>query len=154
MSIEEPLSNNDISKISTYHVGVLQALVHRNLRRITDNILSPYEITKMQWLIIGVIYDSGKLGIRLTDLANEIGTTIPYITKETNLLLAKKIIKRSASSQDNRIKLVTINPKFLPTFKRIEADLRKGLREAIYSKIDPGEFITYLKVLNQLSNID
>lgn len=153
MSIDNTLRTYSLTSITTYQAGVGQASAHRNLQRICDEILRPFNITKMQWLIIGATLAAGKSGMRLTDLANELGTTMSYITREVNLLAAKGILVRSGHTVDHRSKLIFVANSYIKECSKIEATLRKGLRKSIYSDIDPTEFRVYLKVLFQLGQV-
>lgn len=139
--------------ITTYQAGVMQASVHRLLQKHSDTVLKPYGITKMHWLIIGTILDTGQKGIRLTDLAKTVGTTMSYLTTTINLLEAKQMIMRADHGGDSRAKLLVINPSFVPKCAEIEATMRKALRESIYAQVNPKEFETYIRVLYQLANV-
>ena len=147
------MDNPDIHKITTYQAGAAQASMHRLLQKMTDDILVPYGITKMQWMIIGTVFDSGKQGIRISDLSISLATTMPYLTTSVNLLESKGILKRKDNTKDSRSKLVTVTPHFAPKCREIEEALRNGLRTSIYAKVDPAEFQTYMKVLYQLRDI-
>jgi DNA-binding MarR family transcriptional regulator len=146
-------ATGDLSNITTYQAGVVQASAHRNLQKLCDEFLRPYGITKMQWLIIGTVLDAGKSGMRLTDLAEIVGTTLSYLTTAVNLLESKDILIRSISKGDNRSKTIRLNPKFTPISSQIESELRDKLRETIYADIDPDEFRTYMKILFRLGAI-
>lgn len=147
------MSKFDPSKIPTYQAGVAQASMHRALQKICDDILRPFGITKMHWLLIGTVLETGNKGARISDLADKLGTTVPYLTNTINLLEKKNILVRKNNKEDSRSKLISIDPSFLPHCEKIEETLRKGLREAIYSHVDPGEFRIYLKVLYELKEV-
>lgn len=148
----QPTSFN-LRNITTYQAGAAQASVHRSLQKHCDDILKPYGITKMHWLIIGSIIDSGEQGARITDIAKKLDTTLPYLTNTLNILEAKQIITRASNQGDSRSKLVKIDPTFMPQCAEIETTLRTRLRESIYAQVDPAEFLIYMKVLHQLANI-
>ena len=154
MSINNPTQPSDFSKVTTYQAGVKQAAMHRNLQKHCDLILNNYGIRKMQWLIVGTVLDSGKKGVRLTELAITLGTTMAYITTAVNMLESKGMLVRKDHQTDSRSKLISIDPKFVPMCKVIEKALREGLRETIYAKIDPHEFLVYMKVMYQLAAED
>jgi DNA-binding MarR family transcriptional regulator len=139
-----------LHEITTYQAAAVQASVHRSLQKLCDDILAPFEITKMQWLIIGHVLDGGDKGVRISDLAKTLATTIPYVTNAVNLLEARGYLKRQNNTQDSRSKLLILNPDFAPQCRDIEAALRKGLRETLYATIDPKEFAIYMKVMYQL----
>jgi DNA-binding MarR family transcriptional regulator len=151
MSIGIILNGNDPLRITTYQAGVLQAKMHRALQKQCDLILNTFG--KMQWLIIGSVLDSGEEGVRLTELAETLGTTMSYITSAINLLEVKGMVIRKDSDIDNRSKFISINSSFVPECKIIEATLREGLRKSIYASVKPDDFKTYMKVLFQLVNV-
>lgn len=154
MSIVEQIYGGNLSAITTYQAGVQQASMHRLLQKHCDAILKPYGISKMHWLIIGTVLDSGTRGIRMTDLTDILDTTMSYITNAVNLLESKGMLTRKDNDDDSRSKLVSINPAFAPKCAEIEITLRKGLRKSIYSQIDPAEFRIYMKVMYQLANFE
>lgn len=147
------LTNQDLSSVTTYQAGVVQASAHRLLQKHCDDILMPYGITKMQWLIIGTVLDAGAKGIRLTELAEQLGTGLPYLTNTVNLLESKKILRRKNDGTDSRSKNIFINKRFIPKCAVIEETLRQELRKSIYGNIDPADFRIYIKVLFQLADI-
>lgn len=144
---------NNLHEITTYQAGALQASVHRSLQKLCDDILEPFEITKMQWLIIGHVLDAGHKGLRMSDLAALLATTIPYVTNAVNILEARGYVQRKQNDQDSRSKLLVISPDFAPRCEEIEAALRQGLRETLYANIEPREFAVYMKVLSQLGQV-
>lgn len=145
--------DNSLREVTTYQAGVAQAAAHRMLQKYCDAILKPYGITKMQWLIIGTVLDAGAAGIRISNLAATLGTTMPYMTTSVNMLELKGILDRSDNKRDSRSKLVTVTDSFAAQCDVIERTLREGLRKTIYANIDPAEFRIYMKVLFQLHTI-
>ncbi|MEO7746922.1 MAG: MarR family transcriptional regulator [Candidatus Saccharimonadales bacterium] len=146
--------HGDLSYITTYQAGVLQATLHRTLQKYSDEILKPYGISKMQWLIIGSVLDYDAEGARLTDLAKTLDTTMPYITNAVNQLVSKGMLIRKENNNDSRSKLISIEPTFKLQCAKIEDTMRESLRRYIYADIDPADFRTYMKVMYQLSRVD
>lgn len=144
----------DLSKLTTYQAGATQAYMHRKLQKICDILLRPYGITKMQWLIIGHVLDSGKKGVRISDLAEKLGTTMSYLTTSINLLESRAILERRDNASDTRSRLVVVSRDYVPTCAEIENTLREGLRKTIYAKVDPSEFAVYIKVMEELAAVD
>ena len=141
-------------KLTTYQAGIDQANMNRKLQKICDDILRPYGITKMQWLIIGAILDHDEEGVRLSELAEELGTSMPYLTAAVNQLEAREILQRQSNEKDVRSKLITVADDYKATCHEIEKTLRNGLRKTIYAKVDPQEFRIYLKVMSELSSFE
>ncbi len=146
-------TDKEQAAISTYQAGVVQAHAHRQLQKYCDGVLEQFCITKMQWLIIGTVLDARPEGIRISDLARKVGTTLPYLTNTINQLEAKGILARKDCGDDSRAKLVSVTGSFRPKCAEIERVLRRALRESIYANISPKDFEVYIKVLYSLANL-
>lgn len=153
MSTPKLQKGQSLKGMSTYKAGILQATAHRIVQKHSDQILNQYGITKMQWLIIGTVYDSGSSGIRLTELTKILDTTMAYVTNTVNLLESKNILTRKDDPKDSRVKFICVSKKFHPKCKKIEKTLRNELRTSIYAKVAPEDFHTYIRVLQQLAEI-
>jgi DNA-binding MarR family transcriptional regulator len=152
-SIDELNEILDLSNIATYQAGVAQSTVHRLLQKHTNDCLRPYSISTMQWFIIGTIYDAGPNGIRLTDLAKKVDTTLSFLTTAINQLEARGILERTSSESDSRAKLVTVTDEFERIIPTIEEDLRNKLRKSFYAKVSPEDLRVYLRVIYQFSSL-
>lgn len=144
----------NLANITTYQSGVVQASAHRIVQKHTATALSRYRLTSMQWFTIGTILDTGDQGIRLSDLARSLDTTLTYITNTINLLESRKIVIKKSDAKDARIKWVTINPKYRDTCEEIEQFVRSELRALLYSEIKPQELTTYINVLYKINTLD
>lgn len=142
-----------LTNVTTYQAGVAQATAHRLLQKYCDKVLRPYGISKMQWLIVGTVLDAGSKGIRISSLADRLGTTMPYMTTSIKMLELKGVLVRSHNAQDSRSKLVTVSQDFEPKCGEIEQVLRDALRASIYGNINPEEFRVYMKVLFELCRV-
>lgn len=145
-------SQKDISQITTYQSGVVQASAHRLINRVVSDYLLQYGLTAMQWFIVGFIYDAGTNGIRLSDLTKKLDTTLPFITNSVNLLESKGIVKKLTHSGDSRIKLVLVTESFRPQVDEIETGLRNHLRQTLYREdgISRQELQDYIAVLYKI----
>ncbi|HSH18290.1 MAG TPA: MarR family transcriptional regulator [Candidatus Saccharimonadales bacterium] len=153
MSNTSDKSFESLREVKTYHLGAIEAAAHRALRQHKDELLKPYKITGIEWYLIGIVYDSGSEGIRSTDLAKELGTTMSFLTKTVNLLEAKNILHRRANAKDARSTYVVLNDKYIPTCEEIELHLRRELRKSIYSLVTPEELRTYIRVMERFSKL-
>ena len=151
MSSTNLIALGDLSQTTTYQAGIVQATVHRRLQKFCDNVLLPYGITKIHWLIIGIVYDHRATGVRISDLAKIVGTNLPYMTNTVNLLEGKRILERIDNHLDSRSTFVSVHSKFMPKCKKIEVAMRNALRVEIYAGISPEDFRIYMKVLYGLS---
>ena len=144
----------ELGKLTTYQAGIDQANMNRKLQKICDDILRPYGITKMQWFIIGAVLDHDDEGVRLSELAEKLGTSMPYLTAAVNQLEARGTLQRQSNEKDVRSKFITVAEDYKATCREIEKTLRNGLRKTIYAKVDPQEFRIYLKVMSELSSFE
>lgn len=140
-----------ITNLATYQAGLIEASSHRNTLKICDEVLNSYELTTMQWLLIGAIFDSSSNEIRLTDLADKLNTGLPYLTNMINHLEHRSIIKRLNNKRDSRAKTIILTPKYSKQIPTIEKELRQQLRNSFYSKVSEKDFATYLKVMIELA---
>ena len=141
----------ELSSISTYESGVVQSTAFRVLGKHVTEILKKYDISMMQWFVLGTIYSSGTGGIRLTDLAKKVDTGLPFLTNLINMLVQKGMVYRVSNVDDSRSKFVVVTPSFSPKCRVIEKDLRKNLRAKLYQHISQDDLRTYIKVLYQLA---
>ena len=144
----------DLSRITTYQAGVIQAAAHRKLQKITDALLVPYGLSKMQWFIVGTVLDAGSRGVKLRDLAEQLGTTMSYLTTAVNLLESRGILARNDDTEDTRSKYIIVTDHYQVTCRQIERTLRDGLRTTLYAQVDPAEFRIYMKVMNELGDLE
>jgi DNA-binding MarR family transcriptional regulator len=138
------------SNIKTYQAGVLQAAAHRAVTKLTNKALKKFNISAMQWFIIGTVLDAGDKGIRSTDLAKIMGTNLPFLTNTIAMLASKGMLQKESHGTDNRASLISVAPSFLAQSARIETELREVLRNSIYSQVTPAQLSTYIMVLSKL----
>lgn len=142
----------DMSLITTYQSGIAQSSAHRVINRVVSDYLIRYDITAMQWFIIGYVHDAGETGVTLTELGNVLGTSFPYTTNTINLLESKGIISKKVHDRDSRTKVVTVNKEHEDMVNDIEDGLREELRKTLYNNdnISREELQTYIKVLYKI----
>ena len=144
----------DPSQITTYQLGVVQSVSFRLLKKHINHCLAERGLTTMQWFIVGMLYDAGQQGMRITDLAQHVDTTLGYLTNTINLLESKGMVIRTGDARDSRAKLVSINPSYRPICEEIEAELHRKLQATLYVRITPEDLRTYIKVLYQFAKLD
>ncbi|RWZ78287.1 MAG: MarR family transcriptional regulator [Candidatus Microsaccharimonas sossegonensis] len=142
----------DLAQITTYQSGIAQASAHRIINRVVSDYLLRYDLSAMQWCIIGYIHDAGDTGVTLTELGRVLGTSFPYTTNVITLLESKGVISKKVHVKDSRIKLVTVNKEYEGVVDDIEAGLRDELRKSLYNtdNISREELQTYIRVLYKI----
>jgi DNA-binding MarR family transcriptional regulator len=146
-------NNLQLADLKTYQVGAIQASAHRALRKHGDELLSHYNLSSMQWHVIGAIIDAGGDGARISELAELLDTTMGFLTNNVNVLVSKGMVYRSTNIHDGRSHFLHISEEFAPIAQEIEESLRASLRKSIYSKITRSELTTYLKVIGKFAEL-
>ncbi len=143
----------ELASTTTYQSGVAQASAFRIVKKHTAYALRDYNLSCMQWFTIGTVLDAGTKGVRISDLAAQLDTTLAYMTTTITLLESRGILNKKAHKFDARTKIVSVEPSYVKTCKEIETVLRKRLREVLYQNINHDELATYVKVLYKISSI-
>lgn len=151
MQNTSPAAPDTVSEATTYQTGVLQSAAYRNLKKLTNALLEPHDLTMTQWFMLGTICDAGERGISVTDLAFKVDTGLPYVTNMVNLFESKGIAVRRESKTDNRVKRVHITTKYAKRCQDIETQLRADMRAALYPAISSDELDVYVAVLRKLA---
>jgi DNA-binding MarR family transcriptional regulator len=141
------------TELTTYQAVVLQSRAHRAIKTNLTALLRPHGITMMQWSILGLVADANKEGVRISDLAHSLDTSLAFITTSVNVLEAKGFVQRVGHSQDNRAKLVRLSPTFAAKVAAIEGDLNNKQQEDLYSGINSKDLAVYFRVLQQFAKI-
>jgi DNA-binding MarR family transcriptional regulator len=137
--------------ITSYQSAVIQSRANRVIKETLAAALKKYGITMMQWSIIGLVADAGSKGVRISDLARTLDTSLAFVTTTVNVLEAKGFVYRQGHTVDNRAKLVRISQEFTPKVADIETDLAKHQKQAIFGHFNPQDVVTYFKVLQQIA---
>lgn len=142
----------DVKDLTTYRAAVMQSRAHRALKTKMSFFLREHGITMMQWSIIGLVHDSGKEGMRISDIAEELNTSMAFITTTVNMLEAKSVVEKTVHERDSRAKIVRLQKDFQPKVEAIETDLAAKMSEWIYRYMSREELQAYIKVLNLIAN--
>jgi len=140
-----------LTELTTYQTTVTQARAHRVLKSKTSYFLRDHNITMMQWAIIGSLYAAGSDGMRVSDLAQQLDTSLAFVTTTLNVLEAKGIVTRANHAQDNRAKIVRLTPAFTPKVEIIEKELSKKLCDWLIPAVGQEDLAIYIKVLDKIA---
>jgi DNA-binding MarR family transcriptional regulator len=156
--MDKPTENTNqpvnMATITTWQSGIAQSHAFRTTKKLTDDFLKSYNLSTMHWFIVGAIFDTGAKGIRITDLAAQLGTTVGYLTTAINSLELKGMVTRDEHESDSRTKILKIHPDFYKTCTTIEEGLRDRFRTALYQNLTRDELQTYISVLYKLTKIN
>lgn len=141
----------DLTEITTYQGLVYHSRANRSFKTFVQKILREHDVTMMQWSILGFIKDAGKAGIRISDLAKKVDSSLAFITNSVNALEKKKMVYRVGHETDNRAKLVCLQPGYRKKLDALEDKLRLQLREWFAQYVNRKELETHVKVLRDIA---
>ncbi len=142
-----------LSDTTTYQTTLLQARAHRALKTKLSYFLRPHNLTMMQWAIVGSLYSAGTTGMRVSDLAQQLNTSLAFVTTTLNVLEAKGIVKRDHHAQDNRAKVVSLTEQFKPSVEAIEKEVAVKMRDWLMPSIGREDLETYVNVIDKIAKI-
>lgn len=135
--------------LTTYQIGMLVARTHRVLKAKTDAVLAPYDLTSVDWAVLGLLHDDQGQGIRLGDLGDELGVEAPFITVRIKKLSDRKLVAIKQTATDKRERLAVITPAGSTLVTTIEPILRTESRRWLKGVSVPSikGFITVMKTV-------
>lgn len=140
-----------LSTTPTYRSAVTQSRANRAFKAKMSHLLKQHNVTMMQWTIIGLVGDAQKDGLRISDLASELDTSMAFITTTVNMLEAKGIVQKTSHERDSRAKIVRLSDDFRPKVAAIEADLNAHIQKWLTEKVNAKDLATYFAVLNTIA---
>lgn len=132
----------------TYLTAALFAKSYKSLRDTVTRELSQHGLSTVAWTLLGAVA-SAPNGIRLVELAEELGVRAPFVTTLTHDLVERGLIERVAHQFDRRAKLLVLSKKGKQFVARVEAELAGELRKLLKGLTDE-ELKTYQKVLETI----
>jgi DNA-binding MarR family transcriptional regulator len=139
---------------TTYHNTLTQARAHRALKTKLSYFLRPHNLTMMQWAIVGSLHKAGETGMRVSDLAAQLDTSLAFVTTTLNVLEAKNIVQRDHHAQDNRAKVVRLTEEFKPKVVVIEKEVAAKLRDWLIPAVGHDDLETYINVIHKIAALE
>lgn len=137
-------------QLTTYQVVISQARAFRTLRGFLTEFLKQYNLTLTEWLMIGRVVDSLSDGVRISDLAIELGVEMPVITNLVNRAEKTGWVQRVVDVEDKRAKRIYATKEGGEKTCRIEGEIRQAT--AIWlGDIDATKLEAYLGVVGALA---
>lgn len=138
-------------QLTTYQAVIAQARAYRTLRSFMVETLKKHDLTLTEWLMIGTIIDAGKVGVRVSDLAETLGVEMPVITNLTNRAVDGDWVTRTVDSIDRRSKRIVATNHGSERACVIEGELRHETSDWL-KDLDPEMLKGYLFVVDELSS--
>jgi DNA-binding MarR family transcriptional regulator len=113
--------------------------------------LESFNVTMMEWLLMGVVCQGPKQGMTMTDAATTLDVTLPQVTALTAGLTKAKLLKQKVSRQDRRSRRLICTTTGKQLLEETEQAANAALREWL-SDIPDEQLEAYLKTIEILAN--
>ncbi len=144
--------NDDQPEHMTIHQTILaHTRADRALRLAVTRALEQFNVTLMEWLLIGTVGEHGSKGATMTDVAVRLDVTLPQITALTIRLTKAKLLKQKLSRRDRRSRKLYCTPPASKMLSGIETLIRQTVDELV-SGVSPEQFQGYVDVIQLLAD--
>ena len=137
---------------TTYNAGILQAKSFRVLKSHTGLGLDPYDISTMEWAMLGLLRDNSS-GLRSSVLAEELGVEAPFITILFSKLKKLGYVISNVDQKDSRAKIICATEKGKKFVENTEIELRSHM-QSLLEGISKKDLLSYLTVLEKIIEND
>lgn len=134
-------------RISTYTSLLLQSQAVRTLKKNYNSILSEYNLSVTEWMLIGQLYDEKEL--QASEIAEILDVKPPLVTNLIAQLEKKELVVRKKDSKDSRAKVIVMSKKTEELVPKIEDDLKKTMKKSL-GKTSLNDLLNYQKVLENI----
>jgi DNA-binding MarR family transcriptional regulator len=143
--------DRNIVALPTHQIGILQSRANRNLHELWENVVSTYDLTTPEWMVLGYVSDNtNDGGVKVGSIAEELDVQSTYATALLRRLESKGLVVARAGSNDRRVRLITATDKGA----RLVADIAKDIaaQVAVVTKDVPDAALKqYYEVLAALA---
>lgn len=141
----------DVTNMTICEQFLLHARADRVVRSFVAAQLEPYQLTMMEWLLLGVVNKGPKEGVSMSMAAQTLDVTLPQITALANKLLALKLIRQKTQSHDRRSRHILPTGKGKTVLEDIESAIATALNDWI-GKFDQEQKDEYMRNIQWLAN--
>lgn len=119
--------------MTIYELCLLHSRADRTLRTIVAEKLEPFELTMMQWLLLGVVGKAPKDGLSMSDIAARMGITMPQVTALLTDLTKRRLTKLKTQRRDRRSRHALLTSRGEEALKKAETAIESGVGELFSS---------------------
>ncbi len=135
---------------NSYTIMLAKIKAHRHTKDIITSALASYNVTGMEWLLMGAVDKQVNNTATTTVLAQEMQVSTPLISRFTKSLEEKEMIKIVQSKEDKRWRDISLTPKGKKMLEETEPVVRDALRVWL-SPIKREHVDIYINVLLQVA---
>lgn len=113
----------------TYQIGLVHSKTYRIYKQITTTALKKYQLSFIDWLLLGLLYDAGEM--RYGVLAETLGVEASFVSVLVDQLRGRGYIREKKSTTDKRVKQIILSKKGMSLIPDVEAFLKSKLAAAL-----------------------
>jgi DNA-binding MarR family transcriptional regulator len=135
------------SDYTSYRIGLVQAKAYRLVKNLTGEALKKYELSSIDWAMIGLLYDFGEM--RYGELAEALGVEAPFVSVLAEGLEQKGYVKETKSTTDKRVKNIHLTKKGERLVPELEAAVRAKI-DPLFEHIGQSDISRYVHTLERI----
>jgi DNA-binding MarR family transcriptional regulator len=147
----ETSENDDVPVVSMYDACLLHSRADRALRLVVSRQLEAFNITMMEWLLMGAVQHGPKEGLSMSAVAAALDVTLPQVTALTAGLTKQKLLKQKISRQDRRSRRLVCTQAGKKLLTEVETTINQAMKNWI-GEIPPDELRAYFKTVEALAS--
>lgn len=138
-----------IKKAEAFDSFLLIVKSDRVLRKLTNQTLREQgSVTLTEWLLLSIIAEGPKEGTRMSELAKELGVTLPQVTALLDSLLMKRLARQRTQKQDRRNRYAVITQRGEDTVRTLNTSM-----DELYGQLMRGIPTTHLQIHRQVLQV-
>lgn len=118
----------DTEEITMYKACLLHSRADRALRLVIARQLERFNVTMMEWLLMGAVSTGTKDGMSMTAVAEALDVTLPQVTALTASLTKAKLLKQKVSRKDRRSRKLVCTATGKKLFDEVEKAADVGMK--------------------------
>jgi len=113
------------TSIPTYQKALTEMRSYRTFKHRMDEALIAFDVSTVEWTLLGILYKEHTECIRLSDAAEELGVEASFITVIFNKLKKRGLVESRPDLHDSRAKRICVTTAGKKFVARVEAALSK-----------------------------
>lgn len=142
---------HDLGQIKMHTAGLVYSRADKVLRNIIDNLLKESSLSLSEWLLLGVIEDSPKTGIKLTNIAESLGVSQPQVTALMTKAVKQGLVRQRVGKHDRRNRTAVLTIKGKRLLDSIEENVQAFMKIWL-SEIPAEQLKTYSETVIRVAN--
>ncbi len=135
---------------SMYEACLMHSRADRAMRMMVSRQLERFDVTMMEWLLMGVVDSGPPEGLTMTSVALTLDVTLPQVTALAASLVKAKLLKQKVSRQDRRSRRLISTPACARLLEEIEETIRTTMK-AWTADVPQENLAVYFETIKQLA---